>query len=114
MDVELQAVTGMCETALFAVSERLLRAFSRGSLWMRVKLGLVVYSGQQFALVGEGDSGLLSVLEAWLQLFEHLVFGLDHAQGFVSFLRMGIIAFDIEPKTAHRRLLLGELLDAQV
>ena len=30
-------ITGMCETA-HAVSERLLRAFSRGSLWILVSL----------------------------------------------------------------------------
>ena len=34
MDVELQAITRMCQTALFAVWERLLRTFTRGSLWM--------------------------------------------------------------------------------
>jgi len=32
MDVELQAIPGMDQTALFAVWERLLRAFSQGSL----------------------------------------------------------------------------------
>jgi hypothetical protein len=31
MDAELQAITGMCQTALFAVWERLLRALPRAS-----------------------------------------------------------------------------------
>jgi len=51
-DAELQAVTWMCQTAPFAVWERLLRTDSRGSLRTPVKLRSEVYFEQQCAKVG--------------------------------------------------------------
>ena len=50
-DAELQAITRMCETA-HAVSERLLRAISRGSLRTPVNLRSFVCSGSQCTVVG--------------------------------------------------------------
>ncbi len=52
MEAELQAITRMGETALFTVSERLLRAFSRGRLWTPVNLRSVVYRGDSG--IGQG------------------------------------------------------------
>ena len=60
MEAELQAVPWMGETALFAVSERLLRAFTRGRLLMLVNLRTGVSSEQLY--VGELLLGVESVL----------------------------------------------------
>jgi hypothetical protein len=92
MDVELQAIPGMGETALFAVSERLLRAFSRGRLWTLVNLRTVVYPGQRCAQAGMTKKQTVSEINLLRPFRSHPL--LEIEQGFGVVIEDGGEIFD--------------------